>query len=105
MIYLQATASEAGASFAVYQRSLETCRLFVSPQILEELRNVLTRPNVVAHFRTVTPERVAELFARLRQDAQLVADVPPVFHYERDPKDERYVNLAIAAGANYLVTW
>lgn len=26
------------------------------------------------------------------------------FSYERDPKDEPYVNLALAAGAKYLVT-
>jgi predicted nucleic acid-binding protein len=31
--------------------------------------------------------------------------VPQVFSYDRDPKDARYVNLAIAAEARYLVTW
>lgn len=34
----------------------------------------------------------------------MVADVPPRFRYERDPDDEPYLNLAIAAGASYLVS-
>ena len=31
--------------------------------------------------------------------------VPETFKLERDPKDERYINLAIASTAAYLVTW
>ena len=34
----------------------------------------------------------------------LISDVPRVFTYERDPKDEPYINLALAAGAAYLVS-
>lgn len=30
--------------------------------------------------------------------------MPPAFAYGRDPKDEPYINLAIAAQARYLVT-
>jgi predicted nucleic acid-binding protein len=35
----------------------------------------------------------------------MVPDVPKAFTLERDPKDEPYINLAIAAAAQYLVTW
>lgn len=31
-------------------------------------------------------------------------NVPEAYHLERDPKDSKYLNLAIAAGAGYLVT-
>jgi predicted nucleic acid-binding protein len=34
-----------------------------------------------------------------------VSDVPKVFTYPRDPDDEPQINLAVAAGAQYLVTW
>ncbi len=34
-----------------------------------------------------------------------ILDVPRHFLFERDPKDEIYVNLAIAAGGRYLVSW
>jgi hypothetical protein len=33
-----------------------------------------------------------------------VHDVPRIFEYDRDPKDEAYINLALAAGATYLVS-
>jgi predicted nucleic acid-binding protein len=31
-----------------------------------------------------------------------LANVPEEFHYERDPDDEMYVNLAIVSNATYL---
>jgi uncharacterized protein len=31
--------------------------------------------------------------------------VPETFKLERDPKDERYINLALASSAAYLITW
>ena len=34
----------------------------------------------------------------------MVGDVPPVFTYDRDPKDEKYVNLAIAGNASFIVS-
>jgi len=34
----------------------------------------------------------------------MIPVVPHVFPYERDPKDEPYINLAIASGASYLVS-
>jgi predicted nucleic acid-binding protein len=35
----------------------------------------------------------------------MLTAVPEVFKLERDPKDERYLNLALASSASYLVTW
>ena len=32
------------------------------------------------------------------------SEVPRVFHFDRDPKDEPYINLAIAANARFLVS-
>ena len=37
--------------------------------------------------------------------AQLVSTVPSLFSLPRDPDDEPYLNLAIAADADHLVTW
>jgi predicted nucleic acid-binding protein len=43
--------------------------------------------------------------ADVRAIAVALKDVPHLFSYPRDPDDEPYVNLAIAAGARYLVSW
>ena len=41
----------------------------------------------------------------LASKAVFLADVPAIFSYPRDPKDEPYLNLALASGAGYLITW
>jgi predicted nucleic acid-binding protein len=33
-----------------------------------------------------------------------ISNVPEEFHYERDPEDEPYVNLAVVTDAKYLVS-
>ena len=105
MIFLQATASESGPSFQCL-RKVETDELclFVSQEILDEVRAVLLRPKVQRKLPLLTPERVDALLKRLRMKAILATDIPQVFQYERDPKDEKYVNLALAVNAQYLVS-
>jgi predicted nucleic acid-binding protein len=41
---------------------------------------------------------------KLEAKAILLANVPEEFHYELDPDDEMYINLAIVANATYLVS-
>jgi predicted nucleic acid-binding protein len=44
------------------------------------------------------------LIKTLQNKANLINPVPQVFVFDRDPKDEPYINLAAAAGADYLVS-
>jgi putative PIN family toxin of toxin-antitoxin system len=105
MVYLQAVVSTRGPA-AEALRFLETGRisLFVSDQILAELRDVLTRSKLRRQKRSLTDERIRAFFQLLSGKAVLVQDVPKQFTYARDPDDEPYVNLALVAGARYLVT-
>ena len=41
---------------------------------------------------------------KLEAKAILIVNVPEEFHYERDPDDEMYINLAIVCNATYLVS-
>ena len=41
---------------------------------------------------------------KLEAKAILIVNVPEEFHYERDPDDEIYLNLAIVTNAAYLVS-
>ena len=45
-----------------------------------------------------------EFLAALGKRTVEVATVPRLFPFGRDPKDEPYINLAIAASARYLVS-
>jgi len=110
MILYQATANLAGPA-AELLRQLEAGRfvLYVSDEILDEARDVLGRPKLRAKNPRVTDETVRETFDLLDRLARTVSNVPSLFSLPRDPDDEPYLNLAIAlaiaAGADYLVTW
>ena len=71
---------------------------------MAEVRDVLTRPRVRQRFPALTDRIVDRFLAALEERAVLVSEVPRVFRFDRDPRDEPYVNLAIAARVNYLVS-
>lgn len=78
--------------------------LCVSEATLAEAEDVLRRPELQRRFTRLTPALVNTFLERLREFATTIDEVPARFTYERDPKDEPYLNLAIAAAATYLVS-
>jgi putative PIN family toxin of toxin-antitoxin system len=105
MIFLQAVANENGPAAAVLRLlDQDAISLFVSEPILEEVRDVLSRAEVRARNKGITDARMYALLARLAEKAIAIKNVPEEFHYERDPDDEPYINLALTTRAQYLVT-
>ncbi len=105
MVFLQALANEESAAARVLDlldRSEIT--LYVSEQTLRELRAVVERSEVRKSLPGINDLRVETLFRRLDKKAVRIKPVPKTFEYERDPADEPYINLAIAARADFLVT-
>jgi putative PIN family toxin of toxin-antitoxin system len=105
MIYLQATANESSPAAALL-RMLEDSiiSLFVSNDILDEVRDVLSRPKIRQKNPRITDQRVDALLTSLAEKGTLIESVSNHFSYERDPKDEKYINLAVEANAAYLVS-
>ncbi len=105
MIYLQATASESSPATALLRMMDDsTISLFVSGEILDEVRDVLSRTKIRQKNPRITDERVDALLTRLAEKGTLLERVPKHFSYERDPKDEKYINLGVEADAAYLVS-
>jgi putative PIN family toxin of toxin-antitoxin system len=105
MVFLQAAgrlASPARACFHLIEEGRVT--LCLSPEILVEVRAVLTRPKTLQKFPLLSPEWVESFVRDVETRAVLLSQVPKVLTLERDPKDEPYLNLALAAQANYLVS-
>jgi uncharacterized protein len=105
MVFLQGAArqeSPAGACLLLVE--LEAVELCISETIVSEVRDVLTRPRVRNKFPALTEELVERFLIALDKRATMIPRVPRLFLYERDPKDEPYINLAIAAKASYLVS-
>ncbi|HKF54723.1 MAG TPA: putative toxin-antitoxin system toxin component, PIN family [Blastocatellia bacterium] len=78
--------------------------LYISEEILTEVADVLSRPKVRARFPELTDKIVEEFSGQLTSVAETISDVPRRFVYQRDVDDEPYINLAVEAGAHYLVS-
>jgi putative PIN family toxin of toxin-antitoxin system len=105
MIFLQAAARPDrihGTMQLVRDSQVSLC---MSPAIIAELRDVLTRPEVRAKFPALKPHYVGTFLNEVLSRSKIMNNVPGVFSLPRDKKDEPYTDLAIAAGAKYLVTW
>ena len=76
--------------------------LIISPPVVEEILEVLHRPELTRRFRSLVGLDVARVIEIL-DDAEAVElhNVPAV---SRDPKDDKFLATAVAAGAEYLVT-
>jgi len=105
MIFLQATANESGPAAALLRLvDRNVLSLFVSREILDEVRDVLSRSKIRKKSPDITRERVDALMIRVSDKAAIVDFIPQHFSYERDPKDEKYINLAIEVEADYLIS-
>lgn len=106
MIFVQAANNANGPAMACFDRLTERgARLCLSNAILLEIGEVLNRPELRRRLPLLTPERVGKFLDEVKQAATVIEQVPRVCVLPRDPKDEPYINLAIAADAEFLVTW
>ncbi len=105
MIYLQATISETGLAAKLF-RLIENdeVSLFVSEDILNEIRDVLSRPKIREKNPHMTDEYVEAFLEKVLSKAHNLTKVPSRFTCQRDPKDEKYINLAVEAEAAYIVS-
>lgn len=76
----------------------------MSADVLAEIRDVLNRPEHQTKFPALTPKAVDTFLARYLRAVNWFPLVPHLYTVQRDPKDSKYVNLALAAEAPYLLT-
>lgn len=105
MVFLQAATNPQGPAFACLEY-VETnqVRLFLSPEILAEIRDVLSRPDTRARFPHLTLERADLFVQKLTTLSVLFTRVPDAGISLRDPRDLPYLNLAITANTDYLIS-
>jgi putative PIN family toxin of toxin-antitoxin system len=105
MVFLQAATSDRGPAFACLSLvESGQVALYVSPAVLEEVRDVLTRPKIQAKFPHLTAARVDVFLQKIAALATVVGDVPDGGLVIRDPDDLPYLNLAIAGNVDCIVT-
>lgn len=105
MIFLQAVLSRKSVAYKLFEH-LETnsFTLFISQEILDEIIDVLSRPKIRAKYSQITDELVETFLQRIVKKAVLIKSVSSTFQYSRDPKDEKYLNLAMTIQADYIIS-
>ncbi|MCX6378467.1 MAG: putative toxin-antitoxin system toxin component, PIN family [Armatimonadetes bacterium] len=104
-IILQATISRTGPATKLLRQFDEgAITLFVSEELLAEMRDVLFRPSIRTKNVRYSDEGLENLLQRLEKNGVMVTRLPEHFQYERDADDEHVINLAIEAGAEFLVS-
>jgi len=92
-----------GRSLSGVRRSRQRHALF-EHAILDEARDVFSRPATRKRFPKLTEEKSERFLLKVASIATLINDVPTATNLPRDPKDEAYLNLAIATQSSFLVT-
>ena len=103
--FVQSVISETGpAARCVELVEQRVVSLAVSTYTLAEISEVLSRSNLRKRYVNLTDKRVQWLVSLLADQGKFFSKIKSHYDYPRDPDDEPYLNLAIEAGADFLVT-
>jgi putative PIN family toxin of toxin-antitoxin system len=105
MVFLQAATRRTGPAAQCLALVDEGhVQLFVSTAVLEEVHDVLNRPAIRKRFPTLTDQNVEDFVEHTMEKGKRLDEIPVVYRLPRDPDDELYINLAVAANASFLVS-
>ncbi len=79
-------------------------KLFVSKDVLAEIEDVINRPQIRERFDALTDEKIKDFLNSISELATIVEKVSKVFSLPRDVDDEVYIDLAVEAEADFIVT-
>lgn len=106
MVFYQWATIPGGRQHGLHQAILEgQIQLYLSQDLLAEVRDLLGRPNIRAKAPSLTDERVAGFLDAIIAKSHIELHPPKVFTLSQHPDDDHVFNLAIAAKAHYFVTW
>jgi len=93
-----------GLAAELLTRCRERARIYTAEDILQEVRRVLLEKSYIRkHYRYSSAD--VEVFVNgFRENALLIEQLPDLHVVERDPKDDKILARAVAAGADYIVS-
>ena len=104
-VFLQAIASSRGPAAVCWELARTgVIELWSSDDIGIELRDVLYRGPLRSKFPRLTDEAAGAFLEELDLIARRIGAVSPATIIVRDPKDQKYLDLAATAGCQYIVT-
>jgi len=104
-IVLQGILGEQGPAFACLELVFnDAVELITTEAILEEVRTVISRPNLVRKYPQLRGDRPKDIIGTISKKAKIVKRPSNEYIFDRDPTDEIFINLAITTNAEYLVS-
>jgi putative PIN family toxin of toxin-antitoxin system len=79
--------------------------LLTSRSVVAEYRTILMDPKIVGRYESLTPLIVEAAIRKLVYYAEHLEIVRSRFDFPRDPKDAKFLELAISAKATHLITF
>jgi putative PIN family toxin of toxin-antitoxin system len=77
----------------------------LSKPVIDEYRAVLNDEILVGRFPGIKPETVEMVIERLRYVGDYVRTPQVDFEYKRDPRDQKFLELAIALRATHILSF
>ncbi len=78
--------------------------LFISKTALDEVRDVIFRPKIISRLPDATTNQIETFIREIIRNSVYLKIVPNKFQFERDPKDEMIIDLAVECEADYIVS-
>ena len=105
MVFLQAAARKNGPAAACLDLvRTGTVKLYLSEEVVAEVERVFRDSRFRQRFSELTDEMIEAFLMEITEVAEMVAVEGVPFRFDRDPKDEKYISLAIYSDANYIVS-
>jgi len=79
--------------------------ILLSKPVMAEYRSVLREMAESTRFPALTPQAVGMTLDRLQFFSDYVRNPASHFEYDRDPRDEKFIELAIAGNATHIVSF
>ena len=93
-----------GLTAKLVSKCQEYAYLYMSEDILQEIRRVLLEKPHIRNRYKYSSENVKLFISYLRNISTVVAHLPVIRVIERDPKDDMIIACAVAASADYIVS-
>lgn len=104
-IYLQILINDASVAAKCFELARHNrIDLFISDFTFTELAEVLSRPKILGLLSGVSLNRIQAFLDEVVAVSVNTHNCPRKFKFSRDPDDEPYINLAIAADADFIVS-
>jgi putative PIN family toxin of toxin-antitoxin system len=95
---------QSAAGRVVQMRDRRDVLLLLSKPVVSEYRDVLMDADIIERYPELTSEKVEVALRRLRYVGEMQDAVRVTFDHPRDPKDAKFIELAIAARATHIVS-